>query len=538
MSSASAASFADASAPESASSVDGLTRSMLAMTLFNQAKGEYDALKASREAAADPDGALLKAFHERWAVQCHDFAVNHGGVYIKAAQFIASLQGGAGEAGVPREYVEALRPLTDRVPPRPFEAVAPVAEEELGQPLGELLASIDQTPIAAASLAQVHKGRLLDPNAKTRSAKGGKDGGGGGDVVAMKLQYPSLREQVEADFMVLQTMQTMAAPSGYDFSWLLADLQKYVTSELDFTTEAKNAMAAAEALRSLAPSVLVPRVVGELSATRVMATEFVEGLTRLDRPTELAALGLDRLEIGALAAAAFSELALVNGLVHGDPHSGNVYTRPLPGGGGAPRRAGSTTVPAQLVILDHGLYHRLTDADRLGMCDLVLACATPWPSRARVRALAKRFAGGLAPLFPALLSPAFAFSTGLSLKQLRAAAEGRLPAGTTLDDVWQTLVEMHAGESDVLGLLHSMGYVRGLLNAFRSDGLSRRVRPVMNSVQRVRDEQSAGTSDGTSTPGARLRSASLAACVFFASVAKSSSDVTYFWRSSSSHEKS
>ena len=341
MSSASAASFADASAPESASSVDGLTRSMLAMTLFNQAKGEYDALKASREAAADPDGALLKAFHERWAVQCHDFAVNHGGVSNQAAQLRASLQRGAGEAGGPREYVEALRPLTDRVPPRPFEAVAPVAEEELGQPLGELLASIDQTPIAAASLAQVHKGRLLDPNAKTRSAKGGKDGGGGGDVVAMKLQYPSLREQVEADFMVLQTMQTMAAPSGYDFSWLLADLQKYVTSELDFTTEAKNAMAAAEALRSLAPSVLVPRVVGELSATRVMATEFVEGLTRLDRPTELAALGLDRLEIGALAAAAFSELALVNGLVHGDPHSGNVYTRPLPGGGGGPPRPGS-----------------------------------------------------------------------------------------------------------------------------------------------------------------------------------------------------
>ena len=53
----------------------------------------------------------------------------------------------------------------------------------------------------------------------------------------------------------------------------------------------------------------------------------------------------------------------------------------------------------------------------------------------------------------------------MSVRQLRASSEGRLPDGTTLSDVWQTLVEMHAGESDVLGLLHSLGYVRGLQNS-------------------------------------------------------------------------
>ena len=68
------ATYGDTAAPESASSTDGMTRSMLAMMLFNQAKGEHDALKAAGE-AADPDGKLLKAFHERWAVQCHNFAV-------------------------------------------------------------------------------------------------------------------------------------------------------------------------------------------------------------------------------------------------------------------------------------------------------------------------------------------------------------------------------------------------------------------------------------------------------------------------------
>ena len=120
-------------APESASSTDGMTRSMMAMALFNDAKAEHDALPAD-------DDKARAAFHHKWAEKCHNFAVDHGGAYIKAAQFIASLQGGAGEAGVPLAYVEALRPLTDRVPPRPFHAVAPIAEEELGAPMASLVA--------------------------------------------------------------------------------------------------------------------------------------------------------------------------------------------------------------------------------------------------------------------------------------------------------------------------------------------------------------------------------------------------------------
>ena len=220
---------------------------------------------------------------------------------------------------------------------------------------------------------------------------------------------------------------------------------------------------------------LVPPVVDALSSTKVMTTEFIEGLTRLDRPAELAAQGLDRARLGHLVGAAFGELALVHGLVHGDPHAGNVYARKRPGGsGGLPgsgatlQGSGGAAATTQLVVLDHGLYHRLTEPDRLAICELILACATPLPNRKRVLQLASGFSGALAPLFPALLSPAFAFATGLSLKQLRAAAEGRLPEGTTLDDVWKTLVAMHDGESDVLGLLHSLGYTRGLQNALET----------------------------------------------------------------------
>ena len=193
-------------APDSAGSVDGMTRSMLAMALFEEAKGEYAALKEKGE-WAKPESQ--KAFHKRWAEQCYEFAVNHGGLYIKCSQFVASLQSSSEAAGVPKEYVDALRPLTDAVPPRPWAEVAPVAEEELKKPLIELVDSVEQMPIAAASLAQVHKAQVRPKGSNAQI------------TVAVKLQYPSLREQIAADFEVMNMMQTMVAPTGYDFSWLL-----------------------------------------------------------------------------------------------------------------------------------------------------------------------------------------------------------------------------------------------------------------------------------------------------------------------------
>ena len=429
------------------------------MALFNEAKEEYTSLAQN---GSWSQAEVQRAFHAKWAASCYKFAVAHGGLYIKCSQFIASLQNSSEAAGVPKEYVEALRPLTDAVPPRPWAEVATVAEEELNGPIEQFVESIEQVPIAAASLAQVHKAVL-------KPSKGSE--GAASVTAAVKLQYPTLQAQIASDFEVMNMMQTMVAPVGYDFSWLLQDLQKYVTSELDFQTEAKNTQAAAEALQGLAPGVLVPPLVPALCSARTLATEFVTGLTRLDQPAALAAARLSSAACGALVAGCFSELWLVHGLVHGDPHAGNIYARAAP-----------HTGRPQVVLLDHGLYHRLTTADRLRMCQLILAAATPLPSTSTVSRLSKHFAGALGPLFPALISPAFAFSTGMGLRNLRAASEGRLPAGTTLEDVWQTLVAMHNGESDVIGLLHSMGYVRGLLNALDNYPEQRRVHALTRSA--------------------------------------------------------
>merc|ERR1712232_158330 len=99
------------------------------------------------------------------------------------------------------------------------------------------------------------------------------------------------------------------------------------------------------------------------------------------------------------------------------------------------------------------------------MCELVLECASPWPSRSMVRSLCERFAGPLWTIFPLLLSPCFALATPLHFKELKAASVGQLPSTVTLEEVWKTLEAMHEGPSDLLGLLHSLGYVRGLLSS-------------------------------------------------------------------------
>lgn len=97
---------------------------------------------------------------------------------------------------------------------------------------------------------------------------------------------------------------------------------------------------------------------------------------------------------------------------------------------------------SQLVILDHGLYHRLDDFERLRLCELILACCSPWPSRAQVRAAAEPFVGPGWRMMPLLLSPAFALASDLTIDDLHAASQMRLPPSVTLDTVrWVPLLD-------------------------------------------------------------------------------------------------
>lgn len=126
--------------------------------------------------------------------------------------------------------------------------------------------------------------------------------------------------------------------------------------------------------------------------------------------------------------------------------------------------------PNGVVILDHGLYHHLSRLDRLKLCELITHCATPWPNTQKVHELASHFAPGpAAALFPLLISPLFALATGLSFTELQAASESRLPDSIGVADVWKALetIGQGPGGTEILGTMHSLGYVRGLLNTLQ-----------------------------------------------------------------------
>lgn len=430
----------------------GMGRAMLAMALFDKGKKAYAALDEVGPVGSPEREAAKERVHEQIAAECLTLAKQNGGIYNKAAQFVASLQGGAGDAGIPKAYVEALSVLTDKAPFRPFEDMDACFREEFGVSSKEAFASIDETPVAAASLAQVHRAKTKD----------GRD-------VAVKMQYPWLRHQLASDFAVFAMFGQQIKPGGFDLSWLVRDFQISLTAELDFEGEANNAERCASNLRRRRRrDAVAPSVVREWTSKRVLTTEFIPDMTRCNDPKALRDAGFDPARVGATLSSVFSEMLFVDGFVHGDPHAGNVYVRERDAGAASSTTASSTTdKDPQIVILDHGLYHELSDDLRGELCALVSACVGR--DAVRARALSERFAGeALHRFFPLILSPWFVFGGDVTAGDVRAASRGALPPGVKLEDIGRFLVSLHDEKgTNMLGVLHSLGYTKGILNDIR-----------------------------------------------------------------------
>ena len=139
--------------------------------------------------------------------------------------------------------------------------------------------------------------------------------------------------------------------------------------------------------------------------------------------------------------------------------------------GGRLQRALSPCV----VVLDHGLYHHIDDTLRRDLCALFLACINR--NRREIHRLAHKCAGPLGRFFPLLLSPWFILGTSLSAADVRAAKDNKLPPSVSAKDVGDAMTSLHVMGGNVLGVLHSFGYVRGLLNGV-SFGERRRLKSI------------------------------------------------------------
>jgi ubiquinone biosynthesis protein len=284
-----------------------------------------------------------------------------GPTYIKLGQVISS-----GQGLFPPELVDEFLLCRDRVPAEPFPQIRAVVEADLGRPLDEVFTSFDRRPLAAASIAQVHRAVLRT-----------------GEEVVVKVQRPSVAARVHDDLRVMAwiaphlvgriPVAALANPPA------LVDLfAETITEELDFRLEADNMISVAASLVDLGQTgYVVPRPHPELVTRRVLVMERLSGFA-FDDAVGMRSAGIDTEAIVKTGMIGFLEGAMFHGVFHGDLHGGNLLV--LPDG-----RTG---------LLDFGIVGRLDPAERLAFLRLVVA-ATLNDVRGQLAAL--RDLGALPP---------------------------------------------------------------------------------------------------------------------------------------------
>ncbi|KAG0004604.1 hypothetical protein BGZ80_004780 [Entomortierella chlamydospora] len=304
----------------------------------------------------------MSALHKRSAERLREMLRRNGGIYIKLGQHLASLK-----YLLPDEWTTAMEPLQDRCTPSSIESIEELFLSDLGQPLSAYFSSFDAEPIGVASLAQVHKARLLN-----------------GQEVAVKVQHPALKEFSSIDIKTVGVLTNIVAYvfPAFEFTWLSDEMQTSLPRELNFDIEAANAArvddnfnkARAEGNKS---TIKVPDVIW--SRERVLVMEFMVG-SRIDNLQYLKDNNIKVSEVSNEMARTFSQMIYKDGFVHCDPHPGNVMIRPAPPGSPSPRNF-------EIILLDHGLYRELTPEFKLDYAHLWTAIIASDEEEIKYRAL-------------------------------------------------------------------------------------------------------------------------------------------------------
>ena len=266
-----------------------------------------------------------------------------GPTYIKLGQVISS-----GEGLFPTELVEEFKACRDQVPSEPFDSVRQVVEADFGRPLETVFSRFERTPIAAASIAQVHSAQLIT-----------------GEEVVVKVQRPTIRKQVQSDLKVMSWLApflvgripiaALANPPA-----LVELFAETITEELDFRLEAENMLDVASSFAGLSQrGMVIARPHPELVTRRVLVMERLSGFA-FDDLESMQAAGIDTHEVLRIGMTGFTESCMVNGIFHGDLHGGNLFVM----------------TDGRIALLDFGITARLTDLERTAFLRLMMTGAT------------------------------------------------------------------------------------------------------------------------------------------------------------------
>lgn len=246
-----------------------------------------------------------------------------GPTYVKFGQVLSTRHD-----LVPREYIEALEELQNEIDPFPFEQVREIVESELQVKISKAFDTFDETPLAAASLAQVHRATLRD-----------------GRHVVVKVQRPNIRTTIEDDLQVFTEIaafleQHTAVGKKLDLSRAVDQGFRMMLSELDFRLEARNTDLFRRNLAEF-DDLYIPKIIHDYTTERVLTAEFIQG-RKVSKLTPLAHVDHDYSHLADTITRAYLKQVCVDGIWHSDPHPGNVFVH-----------------EGQLILLDFGMVSRI-----------------------------------------------------------------------------------------------------------------------------------------------------------------------------------
>lgn len=232
-----------------------------------------------------------------------------GPVWVKLGQILATRAD-----LLPPDWIAELERLHSEAPRLPFAELRAQVEEALGESPETAFARFDTEPLAAASIAQVHRAALAD-----------------GIEVVLKIRRPGIRTVMEADLRLLTQLAAMVEATNaearrYGVVRMVRELGRDILEELDFTNEGRNADRLREDFAS-DPRVVVPTIHWAQSSETLLVMDFIAGVPPRSAD-DLRAAGIDPAAIASAGADIVLDMTLINGRFHGDPHPGNLLCLP------------------------------------------------------------------------------------------------------------------------------------------------------------------------------------------------------------------
>jgi ubiquinone biosynthesis protein len=251
---------------------------------------------------------------------------------------------------IPLDLVLELTKLQDEVAPFPFPQVKKIVEDELGAPLQKRFSSFDTSPIASASLSQVHRAETRD-----------------GHKVVLKIQRPAIRETIKADMRILRDIANLLeryVPESkqYDPTGIQRELDKSIHREIDFNNEARNIEVFRENFKE-EENVFVPQVFWDLTTSKVLTMEYIDGI-KISDLDELEKRGIDKKKLAEIGGKMVFKQIFEDGFFHADPHPGNLFAL-----------EGNVIAP-----VDYGMMGRLSESTMDELADLLVAVVTWYPA--------------------------------------------------------------------------------------------------------------------------------------------------------------